>query len=56
MRILKVGVIGLAMGHRYSAIFRELPTAEPVAVADVREEVGRKVAADNGVWQTCRMG
>src|SRR3989304_1047441 len=49
MRILKVGVIGLGfMGHRYSAIFRELPTAELVAVADVREEGGRKVAADNG--------
>ncbi len=50
MRILKVGVIGLGfMGHRFSAIIRELPTAELVAVADIREDVGRKVAADNGV-------
>ena len=49
MRILKVGVIGLGfMGHRFSTIIRELPTAELVAVADIREEVGRKVAADNG--------
>lgn len=49
MRILKVGVIGLGfMGRRFSTIIRELPTAELVAVADVREEVGRKVGADNG--------
>ncbi len=49
MRTLKVGVIGLGfMGYRYSAIFRELPTAELVAVADIREEVGRKMAAVNG--------
>jgi len=49
MRVLKVGVIGLGfMGHRFSAITRELPTAELVAVADIREEIGRKVAADNG--------
>jgi len=48
MRILKVGVIGLGfMGHRFSAIIRELPMAELVAVADIREQVGRKVAADN---------
>ncbi len=50
MRTLRVGVIGLGfMGHRFSAIVRQLPTAELVAVADIREEVGRKVAADNGV-------
>jgi predicted dehydrogenase len=49
MRGLKVGVIGLGfMGHRFSAITRELPTAKLVAVADIREEVGRKVADDNG--------
>ena len=42
MRVLKVGVIGLGfMGHRFSAITRELPTAELVAVADIREEIGR---------------
>ena len=49
MRILRVGILGLGfMGHRFSAITRELPTAKLVAVADIREEIGRKVAAENG--------
>jgi predicted dehydrogenase len=49
MQSLRVGVIGLGfMGGRYSAIVRELPQAELVAVNDVRQDLGRSIAASTG--------
>jgi predicted dehydrogenase len=49
MQSLRVGVIGLGfMGGRYSTILRQLPQAELAAVADLREDLGKEIAASTG--------
>ena len=47
---VRVGIIGVGqIGKRHVALYREIPEAEIVAVADLREDEAQRVAQENGI-------
>ncbi|MBM3189262.1 MAG: Gfo/Idh/MocA family oxidoreductase [Chloroflexi bacterium] len=47
---VRIGIIGVGqIGKRHVQLYREIPDAELVAVADLREDEAQRVAAENGI-------